>query len=487
MKLFKTKNNLIAVGILGVALAIVVVVLGGIPWHHATAPVVQNPVVGNATSTATSTLAVRTFTPHPPKGSVTYEIAQAATQLPGFVQATIDPADVSVGQIQHFTIVTDDPNPIVSVVAEITTDHKTIMVPLTSQGAPSVSMLVPRTITVGADNKLALIDTKSGANVANADVSNTDKGGNIANAAVANKTKFTGQWTVEDTHTAKYQTKFIAKDSAGNENSVTLEWTDPCPFASVNNYGGGTATISGSCDISTGVPGVSSIDGPEHGNLKLAGGTLTVNSGAKLVMNSGYSISFSGGSMAIPSGGQIVLGQDLCGSDNDGDGYVGGSSWTAASSCGSSVARANISGGGFGDCNDNNANVHPGQTAYFTTPTLTDLGSNTYDYNCDGTQTKQYTQLSTITCHDPSYGCRSSSGGYAIGGDVTSDDACVSGGSAGWATTVPACGQTDNNGYYNSCESAYDDNCAGSVQFTHSCDGSPFNMNGYDTVLQGCY
>ncbi|MDR3402681.1 MAG: hypothetical protein P4L99_09295, partial [Chthoniobacter sp.] len=343
--MLKTKHNIVAIGILGVALAIVIVVVGGISWHRV--PATPGQTAQNTTSTsgtsgaASSTSAPRVYTPHPPHGSVTYQIAEAATQLPSFVQATIDPADVAVGQVQHFVIVTSDPNPIVSVVATITTDHKTITVPLVSQGAPATSMLVPRTITVGADNKLALIapGTNAAGDLAAAD---TEQGTHIANAATANDTEFTGQWTVEDTHSAKYNTVFTAKDSAGNENSVTLEWTDPCAFSTVNNYGGGTATVSGNCSIS-------GIDGPELGNLLVSSGaTLTLGSGATLVINSGYNISFSSGAIAIPSGAQILFGKDMCGTDNDGDGYIGGSSWTI---CGTGVTRANISGA-TADCND---------------------------------------------------------------------------------------------------------------------------------------
>jgi hypothetical protein len=396
--MLKTKHNIIAISILGIALAIVIVVVGGVSWHRASAPVTQpqtaenNPsATGTATSTATSTLAAKVYTPHPPHGSVTYQIAQAATQLPGFVQATIDPVDVSVGQVQHFTIVTDDPNPIVSVVAQITTDHKVLTVPLVSQGAPSVSMLVPRTITVNSDNQLALITPGQGG--ANADAINVKKGANVANAATANETKFTGQWTVEDTHTARYKTIFTAKDSAGNINSVTVDWTDPlCSFTSVNNYSAGTSTISSGCTMpySSTPDGVSNVDGPEHGNLLISSGaTLTISSSTTLVINGGYNLSFSGGgAVLVASGAQIVFGQDMCGTDNDGDGYIAGANWST--SCSGMVSRVNLAVGGFSDCNDTNANVHPGQTAMFSTPTTTDLGANTYDYNCDGVVSYKY-------------------------------------------------------------------------------------------------
>ena len=377
--MLKTKHNLIAIGILGIALAVAVVIMGGISWHRAPAPHEQaESSPSTPTSTASSTPVARVYAPHPPHGSVTYQIAQAATRLPGFVQATIDPADVHVGQVQHFTIITDDPNPVVSVVAEITTDHKTVTVPLASQGAPAVSMLVPRTITV-TDDRLALVTP--GQDVGNGQA-------HIADAATANDTKFTGQWTVEDTHAAKYQTTFTAKDAAGNENTVTLAWTDPCPFTGTNNYGGGTATVSGNCEMpaSGNSAGLSAADGPEHGNLAVAAGTLIIDPGATLVMNGGYNISFSGGTVAV--GGQIVFGQDMCGTDNDGDGYIAGSNWSAAASCGAATSRVNLTSGGLGDCNDGDARAYPGETAYQTSAEIGTPGpGGAWDFNCDGTQT----------------------------------------------------------------------------------------------------
>jgi hypothetical protein len=48
------------------------------------------------------------------------------------------------------------------------------------------------------------------------------------------------------------------------------------------------------------------------------------------------------------------------------------------------------------DCDDTNNNVHPNQTGWFTTP----RANNTYDYNCDGTDTEQYTtSYPGASCH----------------------------------------------------------------------------------------
>jgi hypothetical protein len=439
----KNPRNLIVIVIIAIALAAAIVILGGVPWgqlawlQHGSSPLAPSatPAVTSSTTSspsATSTadlFAKKVFTPDPPQGSVTYQIAQAATVLPGFVQATIDPADVSVGQIQHFTVITNDSNPITSVVATITTDHKTITVPLASQGAPATSMINPRSFFVDGNGTLALIDSSNVAEAAKVIAAeggvSTVQGANIANAADTNDLEFTGQWTVEDTHTAKYQTVFTAKDSAGNTNSITLQWTDPCPFAVGTGYVTGNvqfSNASSSCYIpsptTTRFPPfqVSSVDGPEHGNLTLSSGTLTIDSNATLVINSGYYIYLSGGSIALTNGtSQILLGQDMCGTNNDGNGYIEQLSWvatTTANCTGSLVPRANLSPLlGFGNCDDADVRVFPGQTNF---ETASEAGSNTYsdpgwpwDFSCNGSITYEYTtstQFSNDSSCDTSCG-----------------------------------------------------------------------------------
>lgn len=449
--MLNTKHNIIAIVVLGIALAVVVVVVGGISWRPVSAPVIKTTQNTPSTPVASSTPVGRTVKPHPPHGPVTYQVAEAATQLPGFVQATIDPADAAVGQVQHFTVVTNDTNPVVSVVATITTDHKTITIPLVSKGVPAVSLLVPRTFTVDADNTLALVAPGTGELAA----ANTEQGAHIANAATANDTEFTGQWTVEDTHTARYKTVFTAKDSVGNENSVAIGWTDPlCPFTSVNNYNGATSTVTTSCQMTTG-SSISPIDGPEHGNLMVgSGGILAINASATLVINSGYKIAFSGnGYITIVSGGtaKIVFGKEMCGADNDGDHYISGAGWTATSSCGAMSPRTAITVGGVGDCNDLLAYVKPLQSAFFYAPAVTNMnlvthaydggGESNYDYNCDGYQTQQYIGNTTVLVNG---GC------VAYNGDSGDCPYLPSYDQYWYSATVPACGVSGNQYVYQS-------------------------------------
>lgn len=476
----KTKHNIFALVIIALGLAIAFVVVAGVPWYFPVSAPSQVPggrvavtgsTPGNSarSGASTSTVANRMppLVPHPPHGSQTYEIAQAATTLPGFVQATIDPTDVYVGQVQRFVIVTDDPNPVTSVVAEIQTDHGTTTVALTARGAPAVSMLVPRTVAVSADGILALV-TPAKAGKAGSGA----PGGNVAYASTTNDVEWTGQWTVRDTHSARYQTIFIAKDSAGNVNTVTLQWTDPCPFATTNNYNGGTATVSGSCDV--GDMGWSAVDGPENGNLSITAGTLTINAGAMLVLNSASNtISFGGGTLALPSGSQIVFGQQQCGVDMDGDGYPAGA-WTAAASCPSgSVPRSSIAqyySNTNVDCNDGDPRAHPGATAYQTTQ---ETGTNTtndpaypWDFNCDEAVSYLYNASDSVN----NYGCNTTCGSGIWCAPILVSSITL--------TSTPSCGSSFYHGTWCSksgsgynCGLRYqtDDCSVQYVFFTQSC------------------
>lgn len=483
----RTKHNIIAIAVIGIALAIVIVIVGGISWgDRATAPgqtARNNQPGGAATSTASSTPPARVYTPHPPHGAVTYEIAQAATQLPAFVQATIDPTDVAVGQVQRFTIVTDDPNPVVSVEARITTDHKTITVPLASKGTPAVSMLVPRTMEVGSDGRLALIAPGKGGN----DVAK--QGANVANAATTNQTKFTGQWTVEDTHSAKYNTTFIAKDAAGNQNSITLDWTDPCPFSATTGYTTRDVPLSSPCTmLSDNSDGTSNVDGPENGDLNLTA-TLTISAGVTLVLNSGQGINISGAGAiaAIPPTAQIVFGQDMCGTDNDGDHYIVGKNWTATSTtCGSigMTSRASLASSTipspFNDCNDSDGRAHPNQAAYYTTQEVGTPGpGGAWDFDCSGAAVKQLNVISTYTCGS-SVACNTPAMGCA---GISCNN--TQSGTGGWLTSVPACGATST--YMNgTCNQYSTGQISGSCGV--GCSGPTCNSGPNSAIqTQGCH
>jgi hypothetical protein len=95
--------------------------------------------------------------------------------------------------------------------------------------------------------------------------------------------------------------------------------------------------------------------------------------------------------------------------DADGDGYGnknGVLGTTAKAGC------AGVAPSGFvadnTDCDDGDANVHPGQTGYFGTVSK---GTGTFDYDCDGTPTKEFPEYPGASCTF----CPSCSAGCATG------------------------------------------------------------------------
>jgi hypothetical protein len=131
-----------------------------------------------------------------------------------------------------------------------------------------------------------------------------------------------------------------------------------------------------------------------------------VSGGSSSVCCTSACDTFPGGTCtAAGSVGQCKCSTD-CGSgscvlyyqDKDADGYG-----NATGSLGAGTAVVGCSNAsppaGFvadhSDCDDNDANVHPGQTAFFGTPSH---GTGTYDYDCDGTLEKQTPEYPGGSC-----------------------------------------------------------------------------------------
>lgn len=117
--------------------------------------------------------------------------------------------------------------------------------------------------------------------------------------------------------------------------------------------------------------------------------------------------------------------------DQDGDGFGGK---TSTSECWCAPGNAPFTGATNNDCLDTNANVRPGQTAYFTE----DRGDNSFDYNCDGVQEKQYRGVTT--------GCQP---------EIISQICDVSNGA--WQSKEPACGVAGS--YLDECDTSIDAIC----------------------------
>lgn len=180
---------------------------------------------------------------------------------PQLLEAIIDPLDVHVGDVQTMTVKARDKSyPITFVTAYVETD------------------------TGVKPYQLSLIE------------------------GTASRGTWQASWTVVDTHSRKYNTEFVAKNSNGETTSVTLTWDDPCTPPP-----GGAWTLDGNC-------GISGNHGVANGDATIADYTLTVNDGGVFVWNPGESIIITTGSIGIAEGGQLRQSY-LWMKDSDVDGY----------------------------------------------------------------------------------------------------------------------------------------------------------------------
>jgi hypothetical protein len=93
------------------------------------------------------------------------------------------------------------------------------------------------------------------------------------------------------------------------------------------------------------------------------------------------------------------------------------------------------------DCDDRNADKFPGQTRFFTT----NRAFTPFDYNCDGVAEKQYPAVGS--CRGSTFSCSQFT--------------------QGWASTVPACGQTGT--FIANCLPRFNDCVAFETEVTQAC------------------
>lgn len=173
--------------------------------------------------------------------------------------------------------------------------------------------------------------------------------------------------------------------------------------------GGGLAPTggTGAVDTSTGTGGQSAITstpttgkGHNIGGANATGGISSVGgqstSGTGGLAGIGGAL-VSGGSLptgGVPSVGGSASSAGSCAAvyyrDADGDSW--GSSESSCSAAAGWVSRT-------GDCNDANADVFPGQTSNFSVPYATTGLTQSFDYDCDGSETLEGgVQTSTGQC-----------------------------------------------------------------------------------------
>ena len=329
-----------------VVIVLVIVMVAGVSYiilsrPHALAIATRLLPGANATPIVTA-VAARPY-PKLPVGSATYQIMGKPSSGPEIIQATINPPDVHVGDIQKLSVVVSAAEQPSFVTAFIGTDHGTTTLVLAPEGTVSASSLPPRLYAV--DDAGHVVPASNLAKSENffTRIAEAIFGAPSVTSAASNRDYlYQGSWTVKDTHNTYYQTTFVAEGS-GKSDSVTLAWSDACGIPQ-----GGGWTISANCDIS-------SLDGVDQGSVTISNYTLTLN--AQFTFNPIYTMTIgSGGSVAIGGGGSIVLGY-LYNLDHDGDRYPAfPNQYFSANSFWAGYGRRSIEFTSL-DCNDNNASV----------------------------------------------------------------------------------------------------------------------------------
>ena len=302
-----------------------------------------------------------------------------------FIEGSIKPLDVHVGDTQNFRIVVTSPNGIKRVVAEIETDKGINEVELTREGMISILDTHPNPYVVSPkDNSLQILSDKELAQAREKEYEQelASKNGDKVNAAQGEKEVWIGSWVVRDTHNKNYITTFVAYDSAGNSEKMSLAWSDLCGIPLSGDWS--TASTSWGCTIAT-----STTDGVDNGNVEIVNlKNLNISNGANFVWNDGKAITIQeGGKIFINSGAKLVQAY-LYVLDNDNDRHslpwaLGQQIYSVGTSTPSGYnSRSDLIG--TTDCNDDKRDVVPG-TAIYHTDTFTNAvhPALVYDWDCD--------------------------------------------------------------------------------------------------------
>ncbi|MCX6749251.1 MAG: hypothetical protein NTW17_00705 [Candidatus Pacearchaeota archaeon] len=258
---------------------------------------------------------------------------------PEFKNAVVDPLDVSLGDLQTFTVTVYSPNTITNVNSHTELDYSSSDLTF---------------IKIGQDGENEI---------------------------------WSANWIVLDTHVDTYTTIITATDSGGNTDSITLTWTDAVdcntliPLSNQN----GPYTITQDCSLNPGVVG-----GLMGGMLSLGSSgnavNLTLNANSVLVTH-GFQLVLGSGSHIIKTSSASIRTQGyLYYSDADEDGYAGDSTTMIYSATGPTHSGYVLINSSLGtDCYDQNADAYPGQTAWFTAH----RGDGSWDYDCSSGSTPE--------------------------------------------------------------------------------------------------
>ncbi len=256
---------------------------------------------------------------------------------------------------------------------------------ITSGGAsPKFKQAIvdPVDVQVGDTQKMSVwvIETAAGQYITEVTANvETDTGPRLYNLSLTTGSNidgwWEGSWVVQDTHSRKYLTTFIAKNNVGETAQVTVTWSDPCAPPAGGNY-----TLDGNCSI-TGVNGV------DNGNFFVASGyTLTLQPSSTFVWNPGFGIRMQGGKIAKGSGASLKK-TYLWMTDADADNYPSSTTQVAQDSAPANGRRRNLmTTTSSTDCLDSSANVYANQTVA-TDSDQDGYGTSSASSQCAGAST----------------------------------------------------------------------------------------------------
>ena len=303
----------------------------------------------------------------PKTGGDAFTVASQAV-YPQFISGDVDPVDVSQGETQHMAFVIRDNAPITKAWAEVENDKSTDNIPLALGTSSAVSYN-------DIENQKYLVDS-TGKLVINNGVSKNSTVADViqslfqkAEADQAMDYSYAGSWVVHDTRTINYHTTFYVEDSLAHAEAV-LVWSDPCSAP------GGV--LSGDCSLTIvwGLDGTGQNLQVGNHTVSLVASTL-----ATLVYNNGNNITLTSGvngsKILIGTNTEIVK-ANLFYVDADGDGYAPSATMTYSTASSVSGYIRVASSLGTSDCDDSNAHIYEIQNVatdadhdYYTTGSAT--------------------------------------------------------------------------------------------------------------------
>ena len=338
-----------------------------------------------------------------------------------FFEGSIKPLDVHVGDTQDFRIVVASDNGIKKVVAEIETDFGYDYIELKKDRVISILDTYPNPYTVNPkDNTLKILNDTELAQARNDEYKKelARKKSNQANASLGQREVWIGSWLVRNVHDKIYHTNFIAYDSAGNEEKLTMTWSDKCVIPLMGSWS--SASTYNGCTIDAGQP----VEGVAKGNVTLKGGKdLNLAAGTTFLWNHNYGVIFDQGRLMLAPGKTSQLKQvsHIYMPDQDGDWHVSPTAWNSQTSTaltGYTMRDVLISDK---DCLDTNANVRPYNDVYYSTaiPTLT--GAAAWDWDCSTTTAGTTTISRSLKAQNTWFPSTSTPvGNFCASGTVTS-------------------------------------------------------------------